>query len=81
MEQGERGSDAKSDAETEEEEGDHALLTASPWGTQESGKKGPRGDARAGGINSFRWFGKTKCTAAKAVDEEGAGPGIFYQAG
>ena len=42
------GSDATSDAETEEDEGDHAPLTASPWGTQEIGERGPRGDARAG---------------------------------
>ena len=34
------GSDATSDAETEEEEGDHVRLTASPWDTQESGERG-----------------------------------------
>ena len=39
------------DAETEEEEGDHAPLTALPWGMQESGERGPQEDARAGGSN------------------------------
>ena len=43
------GSDATSDAETEEYGWDHAPLTASPWSTQESGRRGLRVDARAGG--------------------------------
>ena len=42
-------SDATLDAETEEEEGDHAPLAAFPWGMQESGERGTQGDARAGG--------------------------------
>ena len=33
----------------EEEEGDHAPLTVSPWGTQDGGEKGLQGDVRAGG--------------------------------
>ena len=44
-----RGSDVTSDAETEEDGGVHALLTASPWGMQESGERGLWGDARDGG--------------------------------
>ena len=43
------GSDTTSDAETEEDDWGHTPLTASPWGTQESGARGLRGDARAGG--------------------------------
>ena len=41
------GSNATSDVEKEEDEGRHALLMATPWGTQESGGRGIRGDARA----------------------------------
>ena len=42
-------SDATSDAESEEVEEEPALLTASPWGTQESGASRLRVGARAGG--------------------------------
>ena len=34
------GSNATLDAESEEGKEEHALLTASPWGTQESGARG-----------------------------------------
>ena len=44
-----RGNDAASDSGTEEEEGEHAPLMALPWGTQESGVRGLRVGARAGG--------------------------------
>ena len=37
------GSDATSDAETEEDEGGHAPLTTLPWGTQEIGARGLQG--------------------------------------
>ena len=43
------GSDDASDADTEEEGWVHTMLTASPWGAQESGERGLRVDARAGG--------------------------------
>ena len=47
---GESGSsDATSEAESEEVEEEPAPLTASPWGTQESGASGLRMGARAGG--------------------------------
>ena len=47
---GESGSsDATSDAESEEGEEEHAPLTASPWGTEESGARGLRVGARASG--------------------------------
>ena len=46
---GSGGSDATSDAGTEESEGEHALLTLSPCGTQESGARWLRGYARASG--------------------------------
>ena len=46
------GSDATSDAETEEDEEGHTLLTTWPWGTQESGERGLRGDARSSGSGS-----------------------------
>ena len=47
---GESGiSNTKSDAESEEGEEKHAPLTALPWGTQESGARGLRVGARAGG--------------------------------
>ena len=39
------------DAETEEEGWGHALLTALPWGKQESGARGLPVDARSGGSN------------------------------
>ena len=42
-------SDDASDAETEEEGWGHNMLTALPWGTQESGARGLRVDAWAGG--------------------------------
>ena len=42
------GSDATLDTGSEEEEEDHAPLTASPWGTQESGARGLRVGVRAG---------------------------------
>ena len=46
---GERGgSGATWDMEMEGVEGDHATLTASPWGTQESGARGLQVDVRAG---------------------------------
>ena len=49
---GESGSsEATLDAESEEAEEEPAPLTTSPWGTQESGARGVRGDARAGGSN------------------------------
>ena len=47
-------SDDASDAETEEEGWGHNMLTASPWGTQESGARGLRVVARAGGSNGRR---------------------------
>ena len=37
------------DAETEEDEEGHDMLTALPWGTQESGARGLRMGVRAGG--------------------------------
>ena len=40
------GNSRESDAKLEEE---HALLATSPWVTQESGARGLRGGARAGG--------------------------------
>ena len=47
---GERGSsDAALDAELEEGKEEPALLTALTWGTQESGARGLRVGARAGG--------------------------------
>ena len=47
---GESGSsDRKSDMESEEGKEEHAPLTASPWGTKESGARGLRVAARAGG--------------------------------
>ena len=42
-------SDRTSDAESEEGEEEPASLTESPWGTQESGERGLRVGARAGG--------------------------------
>ena len=39
---------------TEELEGSDDTLTASPWGTQESGTGRLRGDARAGGSNKWK---------------------------
>ena len=44
-----KSSDEISDAESEKGEEEPALLTASPWGTQESGACGLRVGARAGG--------------------------------
>ena len=41
-------SDVTSDAESEEAEEEPAPLTASPWGTQESGASGLQMGARAG---------------------------------
>ena len=58
------GVDATSDAGTEEEEGGHVLLTALPWGMQESGARALRGDARAGGSDSGKGTSGT-------ADEEG----------
>ena len=58
------GSDATSDVETEEDEWVHAPMMASPWGTQESGARGLRVDAQAGGSND------RKSPSAKA-DEAG----------
>ena len=43
------GSDATSDVGTEEDDREHVPLTTLPWGTQEIGARGLRGDARAGG--------------------------------
>ena len=43
------GSDDTSDVETEEEGWGYNTLTASPWGMQESGARGLRVNARAGG--------------------------------
>ena len=58
---GESGSsNATSDAELEEGEEKHAPLTASPWGTQESGARGLRVGERAGGSSGM------KCTAGTA---------------
>ena len=62
-----RGSDTTSDAGKEEDEGDHALLTASPWVMQESGERGLWWDARDGGSDS------RKGTSATA-DGGDAGP-------
>ena len=42
-------SDATSDAESEEGKEEHAPLTASPWGTQESRARGLRVGARSSG--------------------------------
>ena len=42
------GNDNALDTETEEEVWGHAPVTASPWGTQESGARGLRVDVRAG---------------------------------
>ena len=50
MEQGEREQQRDtSDEESEEGEEEHAPLTASPWGTQESGASGLREGVGAGG--------------------------------
>ena len=54
------GSNATSDAEMEEDEGEHAPLTASKRGKQEIRARGLRGDARAGGS------GGRKCTSVTA---------------
>ena len=43
------GSGTKSDVELEEGAEEHAPMTASPWGTQESGACGLRVGTRAGG--------------------------------
>ena len=51
MERVERGGNATSDAGMEKDEGEHTPLTASPWGTQESGARRLRGDAGVGGID------------------------------
>ena len=58
------GGDASSDVETEEDEGDHAPLKASPWGTQESGARGLRVGERAGRS------GGRKVTSGTANGEE-----------
>ena len=63
-----RGSNATSDAGTEEDEVEHALLTVLPWGTQESGARGLRGDARAGRSNGG------KGTSATADGEDAGSP-------
>ena len=43
------GSESTLETGSEEEEEDHVPLTASPWGTQESGARGLQVGARAGG--------------------------------
>ena len=58
------GSDATSDAETEEDEGGHAPLTTLPWGTQEIGARGLQGDVRAGGSDGWK---VTSATANEGV--------------
>ena len=49
MERGSGSSEVTSDAESEEAEEEPAPLTASPWGTQESGARRLRVGVRAGG--------------------------------
>ena len=56
------GSNDTLDAETEEDGWGNVPLTASPWGTQESGVRGLRGDARVSGSDGLK---VTSATADK----------------
>ena len=74
------GSDTTSNTGMDEDEGDHALMTASPWSTQESGERGLRGDARAGrsdgrkGTSTMADGGVTQgCHGARREQGEGKG--------
>ena len=67
-----RRSDVTLDAGTEEDEVDHAPLTASPWGMQESGARGLQGDARDGGSDS----GKGTCRPTGGRHGSAMGRGV-----
>ena len=62
-----RGSDDASDVKTEEEGWGHTPLTALPWGMQESGARGLRMDARAGGSDGR----KASSATADEVETQG----------
>ena len=59
MERREWGEQRNIGRRDEEDEGEHSPLTTSPWGTQESGARGLRGDARDGGSNVGKGISET----------------------
>ena len=65
------GSDATSDMGSEEGEEEHALLTASPWGMQESGARGLRVGARAAMKRKNNTAGKRVAAGVGSVQTPG----------